>query len=282
MSLLYSIKEAFAGFAKARVSTAITVFTVFFLLLILSLVVILSFNMNRLVTVLNAKYDLQIFLANTITEVEIKQLKNELIDMDGVINVDYISKEAAAAEFKKEFGDDIFDALEENPLPASFSIQLSDDTNNRTSVDTIAAQLEKRPEIDEVVLNQGALNILVKFSSISKIVMYVLAFFVFLGSFFMISNTIRLIIIARQQIIATMKLVGATNAFIRRPFILEGMLQGLLGGLIAFCIIYAVVNLLNVQWPGLLVVPQPIYWGIIVAGLFFGFVGSQFAMKRFL
>lgn len=282
MSLLYGIKEAVSGFAKARVSTAITIFTVFFLLLILGLVVILSVNMHRLVTVLNASYDLHVFLANTISEGEIKQLKEEIMGMQGVLNVDYISKESAATEFKKEFGEDIFENLEENPLPASLIIQLSEDSKNRMAVDTIANRLEERSEIDEVVLHQGALDVLLKFSNISRIVMYILAFFVFFGSLFMISNTIRLIIIAKQQIIATMKLVGATDAFIRRPFIIEGMLQGLIGGFLTFSIILAVVFLLNAQWPGLIFVPPQIYWGIILAGLFFGFIGSQFAMKRFL
>lgn len=282
MSLIYSAKEAAAGFAKARVSTVITIFSVFFLLFILGIVVIVTFNINRLVDVLNANQDVQVFLANTITNEEIDLLRADVLEMDGVKSIDYISKEEAAAEFKKEFGDDIFDALEENPLPASFIIRLDEDDKRPSIVDDLAKRLERRPEIDQVIKQQGTLNVLVQFSSVSRIVLYILLLLVFLGSLFMISNTIRLIILARQQIINTMKLVGATDAFIRRPFLFEGMFQGLLGGVLAFLLLYFIISLINLQWPGLLYVPKTIYLGIIGTGLFFGYAGSQLAIRRFL
>lgn len=280
MSLLYSTKEAFSGFAKARISTFITISTVFFLLFLLGIVAILTLNMSRLVTVLNANNDVQAFLANTLSEADIDRLRNEITNMDGVMDVQYISKADAAAEFKKEFGDDIFDALDENPLPASFIIKISED--GETQVDDFAKQLEERPDIDEVLMQQSALNALVRFSSVSQIVMYLLLFLVFLGSLFMISNTIRLIIFARQQIIDTMKLVGATDSFIRRPFILQGVIQGVLGGLFSFFLLYIILQIVNFQWPGLIITPNWMYWAIISTGLVFGYLGSLFAIKRFL
>jgi cell division transport system permease protein len=282
MNLVYGIKEAFSGFAKARLSFAITVFTVFFLLFILGVVATLTLNMNRLVTVLNANHDIQVFLANTLNDAEIEQLKNELIRTENVKSVQYISKEDAAAEFKREFGDDIFDALDENPLPASFIIQMGDDNQQNSQIDEFAKLLQERPEVDEVVLQQEALNTLVKFSGVSRIIMYVLLFLVFLGSLFMISNTIRLIIIARQTIIDTMKLVGATSAFIRRPFLIEGIVQGTLGGFFSAFLLFLIFNIVNLQWPGLIVLPNWLSVAIIGTGLVFGYIGSQVAIKRFL
>lgn len=279
MSVVYSLKEAFSGFAKARISTIITVFSVFFLLFILGIVAILTVNVSRLVTVLNANHDLQVFLANTLTEEEIEEFRNELAGTDNVVKVDYISKDEAAAQFKEEFGSDIFDALDENPLPASFVIQLKEDGGQ---ADRFAKNLEGRSEVDEVVMQQGAINALIKFSSVSRIVLYVLLLLVFLGSLFMISNTIRLIIFARQQIIDTMKLVGATDIFIRRPFIFQGIIQGVLGGAFAFFLLFLILKLIEFQWPGLLITPTWLYWGIIGTGLLFGYVGSLFAIKRFL
>ena len=130
MSLTYSIKEAMTGFAKARLSTAITIFTVFFLLFFLGIVAILTLNMNRLVSTLNANHDVQVFLANTLTDEDIDQVKSEIAEMSGVLDVHYISKEAAAREFKKEFGDNIFDALGENPLPASLVVKVDQRLSN--------------------------------------------------------------------------------------------------------------------------------------------------------
>ncbi len=279
MSVVYSLKEAFSGFAKARISTVITVFSVFFLLFILGIVAILTANVSRLVTVLNANDDLQVFLANTLTDEEIEQFRNELTGLENIVQVDYISKENAAAQFKKEFGEDIFDALDENPLPASFLIQLKEDGG---SADRFAKNLEGRSEVDEVVMQQGAINALVKFSSVSRIVLYVLLFLVFLGSLFMISNTIRLIILARQQIIDTMKLVGATDVFIRRPFIFQGIFQGVLGGFFAFLLLFVILKIIEFQWPGLLLTPNWMFGGIMGTGLLFGYTGSMFAIKRFL
>ncbi|MBN1560068.1 ABC transporter permease [candidate division KSB1 bacterium] len=282
MNLFYSVREAFAGFTKARVSTVITIFTVSFFLFLLSIVAILSLNMNRVVTMLNANHDVQVFLSNTISAVEKDELRAEILDMDDVLAVDYISKDQAAAEFQREFGDDIFEALEENPLPASFIIKLNENSDAKTNINDFAQKLEQMPNIDEVVMHQGALQILVKFSSVSRVVMYVLFVLVFLGSLFMISNTIRLIIFARRKIIATMKLVGATDAFIRRPFLFEGILQGLVGGSITMAAIYLLVKIFVLQWPGLLVVSKEFYLIVLLAGMLFGFIGSLFAIRRFL
>ncbi|MBN1466054.1 ABC transporter permease [candidate division KSB1 bacterium] len=282
MNLFYSVREAFSGFTKARISMVITIFTVSFFLFILSIVAILSLNMNRLVTMLNANHDVQLFLANTLTSVEIDQLRSDILAMDDVVQVDYISKEKAAEEFKKEFGDDIFAVLEENPLPASFIIKMNEKSDMKTNLSDFAGELERRPEVDEVVLHQGALQILVKFAHVSRVVLYLLFTLVFLGSLFMISNTIRLIIFARQQIIATMKLVGATDAFIRRPFLIEGLLQGFIGGVITMLMIYVLVKLFLLQWPGLLLVPRELYWIVLFAGVSFGFSASLFAIRRFL
>lgn len=282
MSLLYSIKEAFAGFAKARISTAATIFTVFFLLLILALVAAVSLNMDRLVTVLNADHDVQVFLANTLNESEIQQLRLEILAMTGVTEVQYISKEKAADDFKREFGQDIFDALEENPLPASFIINVKDDNQTGVNIERLSRALQGRLEIDDIVMHQGVLDVLIKFARVSRLVLYVLLVVVLAGSLFMISNTIRLIILAREHIVNTMKLVGATDAFIRRPFVIEGMLQGLVGGLLTAVFMVLLIKGVNWQWPGLVMVPPIFYLVVLLAGSFLGLVGSLLAIRRFL
>lgn len=278
----YSIKEAFAGFAKARVSTFITIFTIFFLLSILSLFAALSLNVNRIINALNANYDIQVFLSNTITPLERQQLEAKIRDFEGVTHVQFISKEEAAIEFRQEFGEDIFDVLEENPLPASFVVSLNDDTRTRASLEQLGKELESELGIDEVVYHQPAFNALIQFSQISKIVISGLFLLVFLGSMFMVSNTIRLIILARQRIIDTMKLVGATNAFIRRPFLIEGVIQGVIGGGLVTALLYLVFQAIEWQWPGMIVIPNAFYLIVGLTGLLFGWVGSLFAVKRFL
>ena len=282
MSILYSIKEAISGFSKARISTVITIFSSFFLISILAIFAILSTNVYRIANILNANYDMQLYLSNILSDVEIQTLLNELKENPDIKDVNYISKQQAAAEFMKAFGEDVFDALEENPLPSSFVVSLYENSESKRDANVFAARLQERPEIDEVVLHQQSLDTLLKFSKISRIVLYALFVLVFTGSFFMISNTIRLIILARRPLIDTMQLVGATNSFIQRPFIIQGILQGFLGGAGAALLIYIAMKIIALQWPGLILISSNFYLLLMFAGIFFGFVGSLFAVKRFL
>ena len=282
MSILYSIKEAISGFSKARISTVITIFSSFFLISILAIFAILSTNVYRIANILNANYDMQLYLSNILSDVEIQTLLNELKENPDIKDVNYISKQQAAAEFMKAFGEDVFDALEENPLPSSFVVSLYENSESKRDANAFAAHLQERPEIDEVVLHQQSLDTLLKFSKISRIVLYALFVLVFTGSFFMISNTIRLIILARRPLIDTMQLVGATNSFIQRPFIIQGILQGFLGGAGAALLIYIAMKIIALQWPGLILISSNFYLLLMFAGIFFGFAGSLFAVKRFL
>ncbi|MDZ7369975.1 MAG: ABC transporter permease, partial [candidate division KSB1 bacterium] len=107
-------------------------------------------------------------------------------------------------------------------------------------------------------------------------------FLVLAGSLFMVSNTIRLIIYGRRSIIETMKLVGATHGFIKRPFLIEGMLQGVIGGGIAAALLWAVWKIIEWRWPGFVFVPNEIIIGAPLTGLIFGLIGSWWAVKRYL
>lgn len=282
MNAIYSVKEAFAGMRRAKTSTFISISTMTFLLLIIGLFGIIYLNIDHLVDVLNAKVDIQAFVSGTLDDNEIANLGAKLVNIDGVANVQLISKEAAAKEFQKEFGQDVFDVLEENPLPSSFLLTLKKEDQTIVDVKKIAAKIERVPGIDEVNYHGEALNLLNKFSNIASIVNILLLLFVTLGSLFIVSNTIRLIILARKNIIETMKLVGATRGFIRSPFLLEGIFQGTTGGAIAFLFIFISSKLVISHWPGILYLPDYYYFLIIGTGFILGLTGSMIAIKRYL
>ena len=280
--LLYSFKEAWAGFSKARLSTAITVFSVFFLILVLSVFVLLSFNVNHVVDVLRARHDLQLFISNAVSEKEMAALRAKIAAMEQVARVDFISRDDAAKEFRDVFGEDIFSLLEENPLPASFVVTLKEKFVGEETIRQFIKKLEAENGIDEVIYQRGAVDKLVRFSRISKNVGLIIFLLVLFGSLFMISNTLRLIIMARQPIIDTMRLVGATPSFIRRPFLIEGILQGVVGGLAAAGVLWSVLRIVEWRWPGIVVAPRELFAGVLIAGFLFGFFGSLLAVKRYL
>ena len=281
-SYLYSIQEAFEGFKRARFSSIMSIFTIAFLLFIVGFFGLLSLNVNRLIQVLNAKIDIQLFISNTMDDQAVADLGAKILAYEVVENVEFISKDIAAKELEKEFGEDLFILLEDNPLPSSFIVKIKKDYRSLKYVKNLTNDLKSLPGIDEIVYPSFELGVLSKFSKIATIVNSIIFVIVFLGSFFVVSNTIRLIIHARQHIIKTMKLVGAKESFIRRPYIIEGVLQGLIGGIIAFSALYGLNSLIHYYYPGLLVVTFKQMSVIIVAGLVFGLTGSLFAIKKFL
>ena len=282
MSLLYSIKEAFAGLGRAKLSFFISVFTISFLLFLIGLFGIFTLNVDHIIKVLHAKVDIQIFISNVLDDTEIAKLGSIISGMEQVEKVNFISKDTAALQFQAEFGNELFALLEENPLPSSFTIKLSEQYQTEEGIKTVAQKLEGLAGIDEVQYHSEALGLLTRFSKIAYIVTSILLLLVILGSLFVISNTIRLVVIARKDIIYTMRLVGATNRFIARPFIIEGMIQGFLGGIFAFIFSYLIVGIVHLRWPGVLFVKPNYLFILIGAGLLFGYISSKFALKRYL
>ena len=282
MSILYSLKEAIAGLKQAKLSTIISIGTVAFLLIILSLFVVVSYNVDRLANLLNAQVQIQAFVAETITEQEIGELSAKLLDLKEVERIDFVSKEDAAREFKQEFGEELFDILDENPLPSSFLIMLTPENRSEGAMKQAADEIAKHTGISEVVFHGQALSLLNRYAQISKLVNIFIIILVALGSLFIISNTIRLIILSRRDIIETMKLVGATKPFIRLPFYFEGLFQGLGGGIVASAILYSVFILINLNWPNILMAPSYFVAVVLLTGGAFGVLGSAIAIKKFL
>jgi cell division transport system permease protein len=282
MKFAYSIHEAIEGFRRARISSFISICTIAFLLVVIAIFGVLSANVNRLITVLHAQIDIQVFIVNTLNDTQITDLAGRIKKIPGVAKVEFVSKDMAAKEFQKEFGQELFTILEENPLPSTFLVALSERFRTAGGIEKVAQQIQKEAGVDEVEYHGQTLNLLNKYARIARIVDVVLIAFVTLGSLFLVANTIRLIIIAKKEIIETMKLVGATRSFIRRPLLIEGVVQGTLGGIIAFVFVYLAAQFVADQVPGLIHVSADTLSLLIVAGFALGLLGSAFAVKKYL
>ncbi len=282
MNFSRSLKEAMDGLRRARLASFISVFTIAFLLILIAIFGILSININRLISSLHAQIDIQVFISNTLDDGEIADLTNRIKGIEGVARVEFVSKDVAAKEFQKEFGEALFTILEENPLPSAFNVSLKEKYLSAGGIAKVAQLIEKERGVDEVVYHSQTLSLLNKYAQIAKAINVILIVFVILGSLFVVSNTIRLIIIARKDIIETMKLVGATRAFIMRPLLIEGIIQGVLGGCVAFVFVYLVVKAASTQVPGLINISIDLLSLLIVTGSLLGFLGSAIAIKKFL
>ncbi|MDZ7314530.1 MAG: ABC transporter permease [candidate division KSB1 bacterium] len=279
---IYSIKEAWEGFSRARISTVATIFAVFFLIFLLSCLLVLSMNVEHIVRTLSLRQDIQVYINNAASEKNIMDLRARIASKPIVESVQYVSKADAAREFRQVFGDDILSLLEDNPLPASFRIKIKRKYLQEPEIREFIKELQKERGVDEVVYQRSSIEALERFSRWSHRVILAAFFLVLAGSLFMVSNTIRLIIYGRRSIIETMKLVGATHGFIKRPFLIEGMLQGVIGGGIAAALLWAVWKIIEWRWPGFVFVPNEIIIGAPLTGLIFGLIGSWWAVKRYL
>ncbi len=226
--------------------------------------------------------ELEIFIDNSYTIEQVEELKKRIFTINGIDSVRYVSKADAAEIFKQQFGQDIFEILDENPLPSSFQVKLKLTFRSTANAKKISDQLRQLEGVDEVFYRQDLLIILEKYIRVFFIVILGIGILLGTGAIFLVSNTIKLIIFSRTNIIEIMKLVGATRRFIRRPFLIEGIIQGLIGGFLASLFFYFTLKVIKLEISGLILIDQKKYPFLVMLGILFGLIGSILALRKFL
>jgi cell division transport system permease protein len=287
MSFAYVVKEGFAGFNRARLATITAITALTLAVLLIGVLTRVAYSAYDVAQSMRSMVEVEVFL-NDMTETETASVRDQIEARQMTTAIDYISKDSAAAVFKDEFGEEGAALADLKFLPASFKLHIKEDY----PIDSIAVQLtwlQGLTGVDEVTFNQQLLETLE--ARINTVVMVggSLGLFVMLVSLFLVYNTIRLTIYARKKLIKAMKLVGATNSFIRRPFLVEGLIQGVVSGAISIGLLIAIFNWLLPTW-----VPQMAYFSwpwenplvllSMMAGLALamGWLGSNLAARKFI
>jgi cell division transport system permease protein len=282
MSLFFHIREAIKGLTKARLATILSVTSITLTIILIAIFIIFSLNLNTWINSFREKIEMEVFLPSNVTKNQINELSNQLKKIKGIQNQQFISKEDAAKRFKDEFGQDIFEVLDSNPLPPSFIITLDDSARNLKSVERISAKIQQNNLVEEIVYQQGLLE------SIDKYLTFILFGALFIGIIItliavaLIYNTIRLTIYARKDAIYIMRLVGATQGFIRTPFVIEGMLQGFIASSLACIFTYYMVQFIQYFIYPFLIFNSQIYLYLIGFGLVIGVVSAGLSVAKFL
>jgi cell division transport system permease protein len=286
MNISFIIKEGLGGFRRTKLSTAVSVVTISISLILLGMFAIVTRNAANLVESIRNKVEIEAFLQESLKPSDIDSLRAKILGLAGVDSVTFISKEEAAKIFKEEFGEDIHKVLEFNPLPQSFKVALKEGFRNAESADQVQKQIRELKGIDDVIYRKAILEFIDKRVRTVSLIALGLGILITLSAIVLVSNTIRLTIYSKQQIIETMKLVGATPGFIRLPFILEGISQGFLGGLIASAVIYLLVEVVFPRFAPelteLLSADYLLYSAPIIVGAVLGFVGSLFSLRKIM
>ena len=294
-ALGYCIEEAFVELWRNRLVNLVSVATIAVSLFILGVFSSVSANLNTLVSGWSSRVQLTIYLAETTTEQSLAELKQLLERAREVESFEYYSKQDAEVRFRSYFPDlaTLPDLLDTNPLPASLEVQVRPEARDPKSVKALAERLQVTAGVDEVDYDLLWIERLSAIIRLVQILGWSIGSALVLASVFTIYNVIKLTVYARHEEIGIMRLVGATHAYIRGPFIVEGMLHGGLGGILALGLLFAAHELLarealesfqllsgGEQWFQFLS-PQASLM-LIAGGMLVGLVGSTFSVRKFL
>ncbi|MBF7081645.1 ABC transporter permease [Desulfallas sp. Bu1-1] len=289
-TLKYYFRESTRSVLRNSWLSVASVGTIIISLLILGSSLLLVLNVRHIVSTVESSLEITVFLEDGLDEEALKRMEEEIKFVPGVARVEFVTKEQALEDLKESFGDkaDILSGLEkDNPLPNSFRIK----TSEAEMVPRAARQLEKLEGVEQVRYGQGVVEKLLSLTHWVRIWGSLTLVVLGAAAVFLIATTIRMSVFARRREIGIMKMLGATNFFVRMPFMLEGMMLGLAGGLVAALIIYfgylSLLNKVAVTLPFIQLVndPQTLYrvlGGLLGLGFGIGAVGSAISLHRFL
>ncbi|MDT0631263.1 cell division protein FtsX [Rubrivirga litoralis] len=302
MALSYTLREGLAGFRRAKLATAASVAALAIALVLIGIVALLAWQWQAVSETLRQRAsEAEVFLDEAADAEVAANLGDRLRAAPGVDSVRFVSHEEAAEIFREAFGEgaEIFDDAQF--LPASYRVRLGADWAAPDSLARFAEEVTSWAPVEDVAYDRASVEAIERNRRVFSGIGAAVALLVVLAALLLVGNTVRLSIYARRMLIRTMKLVGATNGFIRRPFLIEGAAQGLAAGLVAGAVLWTLYGLLlrwlgaadvaaggpeaggvatAVGWPG--GTPLLAVGAVVALGVLLGFLASTVAVRRFI
>jgi cell division transport system permease protein len=291
--VLYNLKQAFQQIGRNKGMSLASVFAITAMMLILGLFFILSVNVNVFTEAVKSDYDtVEVYLKDSTTEAQAAQIMQELKDVKGVSKVTYRTKEQAMKIMKKRWGDSgyLLNSLGSNPLPNSVLVKVS----NLSAANSVNKTAIKNKGVENTTCYKATIDKVTKITNSIQVGALIIMLFLVVVSVVVVSNTIKLTVLARAREIEIMKYIGATNWFIRVPFLIEGIIIGIISALVSSGITYLVygklvskIGLKMMTMLGSPLVPTGYLCGNLVViflalGIGIGACGSIVSMRRFL
>lgn len=286
----YYIREVFISLRRNNWMSVASIGTVAVSLFIFGMFLMMVMNMNKLAENMESQVQINVYLLDKVDREQARDIEKDLKEIEGVESVGFVTKDEAMERFKDRLGDQktLLDALDEtNPLPDSFEVTVT----NPDLVKTAAEKMEKIDGVECAKYGQDVMEHLFEITRLLRIFGFTLMLVLAFATLFIISNTIRLTVFARRKEIAIMKYVGATDWFIRWPFVMEGMVLGLFGSIIAAMVLRTAYTAMAEKvydtlafFP--LIPEQPfltyITVVVVISGMVVGAIGSAVSIKKFL
>lgn len=286
----YFITESIHSIRRNGLMSVAALMTVALSLLILGIFTVVVMNLNHMASVLESQIQVTVYLQDSLKDVEAREIGTRITKLPGVTRVTFVPREEALQRFKARLGTQqglLAELGEANPLPNAFEVKV----DRPERVKTVALAISQIKGIEAARYGQEVVEQLFSLTRMVRIFGVVLIIFLGLAALFIIVNTIRLTVFARRREIGIMKYVGATDWFIRWPFIIEGILLGSIGAFLSAIILSQLYSMVTGQVYETLaflpLLPQYPFLGyvnifVLFAGIGIGVLGSMISVKKFL
>jgi len=288
-NLEFFLVEAFRSFRRSTLISMVAIATITVSLTVFGIFLLLILNLGNIVTNVSSRLDMVAFSLKDLSLDDAAAIQLRIAKIPGVEKVEYTSKTEAWKKFKSDFGGKLVldEVLRDNPLPHTFAVRV----RTPELLPQIAREISSIETIDEIRYSGKLIDQIKSLISAIRVGGISLIILLSLATLLIVVNTIRLTVIARETDIYIMKLVGATNAFVKWPFIIEGIIIGLIGGVASFVVLkfsyQAVASRLTLALPFLPILSDTlwltvIYFSMIIGGMVLGMVGGYISVSRAL
>jgi len=273
--------------ARTRSSNVSTVIGIALVLFMLGVLGFLVLNARSLERYFKENVRVELFLKRDLKEVDVMQFRKELDTEDYTFETRYVTADEAAEQLKKDLGEDFLGVLGSNPLLPSVELRLNANYAQADSLKWIVEQLKKDQRVQEVAYNAAVVENID--ANVGKLGLLVLGFtaLLLIIAIALINNTIRLAIYSKRFLIRTMHLVGATQWFIKKPFLGQSLWQGVIGAVLAIGLLVGLLQLVKHYMPDLLAFTDMpalamLFMGVLVLGILISLISTWFAVRRYL
>ena len=290
---MFALSEAVRGMLRTRYMTLISIVTITAALILFDAACFITFYAHGIVNKVRGSEEINVYLKDEMSDSDLLALDETIASMKEVKSTRIVSKEDAVREFENVFGEGLLSAMEQNPLPRSIEVAITEKFRSGEDMERFSRHISEAEGVESVEYGKDWVSKMDIFVLLFIIIEAFFVAFIVTACILVISNTITLTLIARKEAIEIMRLVGATDSFIRLPFYYEGLLQGLISGVLAFVSMAGAYWGLHYGFPdakvytymfgltGEMFLFKPLFISsIIPVGGFLGLLGSCVAVRR--
>lgn len=272
---------------KLQTSSLSTMLSISLVLLMIGSMGLIYLNTTKLTNYIKENIGVSLVLKDNVKKVDRLQLQKNLQTSQWVKSTQYISKQEAADILKNDLGEDFISFLGYNPLSASIEVFLNGQFANKGNFNSLQNELQNNELVDDIIIQEDLIDSIN--TNVRKLSLALISFSILLMivSIALINNTIRLTVYSKRYIIRTMKLIGSTDSFVRKPFLKDGIVQGIFSGLIGILLLVIILLSIEKEMPELLILQDLtslvlIFIGTFLFGVLISFVVTRIAVNKYL